>query len=183
MRFFRLLAIGALLLVLVGGVLGTACAGAKGEQGPKGDTGVAGATGAQGLQGIQGIQGVKGDTGATGPQGIQGATGATGAMGATGAAGPNMIVAMGTVDWDGNLLQGYSVTSVVWNETAYGRWEITLTGITYKRSDYVTLVTPFFNTVVMSHYLDSGGKLFVIMHNGSSYVKCGFSFMVLAIPS
>ncbi len=51
MRFFRGLAIGALLLVLVGSILGMACAGAQGEQGPKGDTGATGATGPQGEPG------------------------------------------------------------------------------------------------------------------------------------
>jgi len=34
MRFFRLMAIGVVLLVLTGAILGTAYAGAKGEQGP-----------------------------------------------------------------------------------------------------------------------------------------------------
>ncbi|MBM4445040.1 MAG: collagen-like protein [Chloroflexi bacterium] len=72
MRFFRLMAIGVVLLVLVGSILGMACAGAKGAQGPKGETG------AQGPQGVQGIQGVKGDTGEQGPQGIQGPQGMPG---------------------------------------------------------------------------------------------------------
>ena len=42
MRFMRLMAIGVVLLLLAGAILGTACAGAKGEQGPKGDTGADG---------------------------------------------------------------------------------------------------------------------------------------------
>ena len=204
MRPFRLLAIGAVLLVLVGGVLGTACAGAKGEQGPKGDTGPqgiqgiqgiqgekgdTGATGAQGAQGVQGatgaqgvqgIQGVKGDTGDQGPQGMQGTQGAQGIQGIQGVQGiegepgPNMIVAMGFVDYDGNLSQGYNVTSATWDGTYY---RITLKGITY--AGQVTVVTPFFNTLAFHQYTSSGGQLLVAMHNGSSFVKCGFSFMVL----
>jgi hypothetical protein len=50
----KLMATGVVLLVLVGGILGTACTVEAGEQGPKGDTG---ATGAQGPQGIQGPAG------------------------------------------------------------------------------------------------------------------------------
>jgi len=42
MRLLRLMAIGFLLLVLLGGIMGTACTGAEGEQGPKGDTGADG---------------------------------------------------------------------------------------------------------------------------------------------
>jgi hypothetical protein len=76
MRFFRLLAIGVVLLVLVGSILGMACTGAQGEQGPQGPTGPAGPQGEQGIQGIlgtqgpQGIQGVQGEKGDTGLPGI-----------------------------------------------------------------------------------------------------------------
>jgi hypothetical protein len=63
MRFFKLMAIGVVLLVLVGSILGMACAGAKGAQGP------------QGIQGIQGVQGIQGEQG---PQGIQGLPGTPG---------------------------------------------------------------------------------------------------------
>jgi len=42
MRLCRLLAIGVVLLLLVGGLLGTACTGATGEQGPEGDPGADG---------------------------------------------------------------------------------------------------------------------------------------------
>jgi hypothetical protein len=100
MRFFRLAAIGVVVLVLAGSILGMACTGAQGEQGPKGDPGADGVgiesvvdngdgtitiglsdgstyttdmvTGPQGEQGIQGTQG---------PQGEKGDTGATGATG------------------------------------------------------------------------------------------------------
>ena len=189
MRFFRLMAIGVVSLVLVGGILGTACTGAQGEQGPHGDTGATGAAGAagpQGAQGIQGAQGVQGATGAQGVQGIQGVKGDTGdqgpqgmqgtqgAQGIEGEPGPNMIVAMGFVDYDGNLSQGYNVTSATWDGTYY---RITLKGITY--ADQVTVVTPFFNTLAFHQYTSSGGQLLVAMHDGNSFVKCGFSFMVL----
>lgn len=66
MRYVKLVAIGVVLLVIVGSILGMACAGARGEQGPKGDTG------AQGPQGIQGVQGLQGIQGAQGPQGMPG---------------------------------------------------------------------------------------------------------------
>ena len=60
MRFLRLVAMGVVLLVLVGSILGMACAGAQGEQGPKGETGATGPIGPQGPQGEQGIQGPQG---------------------------------------------------------------------------------------------------------------------------
>ena len=85
-----------------------------------------------------------------------------------------MIVAMGFVDLDGNLSQGYNVTSATWDGTYY---RITLKGITY--AGQVTVVTPFFNTLAFHQYTSSGGQLLVAMHNGNSFVKCGFSFMVL----
>ena len=75
MKAIRILGAVVLVLMLVGLVLGTACAGAKGEPGPQGEQGATGAVGATGPQGEQG------------PQGIQGATGAVGATGATGPQG------------------------------------------------------------------------------------------------
>jgi len=116
MRFFRLVAIGVVLLVLVSSVLGMACAGAQGEQGPKGDPGADGVgietvvdngdgtitigltdgseyttamvTGPQGPQGEQGIQGIQGPKGDTGDQGSQGPQGLQGDKGDTGDTGP-----------------------------------------------------------------------------------------------
>jgi hypothetical protein len=108
----------------------------------------------------------KGDTGDQGPQGIQGEP------------GPNMIVAMGSVNSNGSLASGFNVTSSVWNDAgAMDYYEITL-DVTYE-SYWVTLVTPFWNTFAYFAYGASGGKLIVAMHNGSNYVQCGFSFMVL----
>lgn len=72
MRFLKLVAIGVVLLVLVGSILGMACTGAQGEQGPKGDPGATGATGPAGPQGLQGPQGEQGS------QGIQGLPGTPG---------------------------------------------------------------------------------------------------------
>ena len=45
MKAVRILGVVVLVLMLVGLVLGTACAGSKGEQGLKGDTGATGASG------------------------------------------------------------------------------------------------------------------------------------------
>jgi len=106
MRFLRLMAIGVVLLVLVGAVLGTACAGAEGEQGPQGGDGVGiqnvasngdgtvtisltdGSTYTTDMvTGPQGPQGVKGDTGAQGIQGVKGDNGAQGVQGIQGAKG------------------------------------------------------------------------------------------------
>lgn len=51
MRFFRLLAIGVVLLLVAGSILGMACAGAQGEEGPQGIQGEKGDAGPQGLPG------------------------------------------------------------------------------------------------------------------------------------
>jgi len=58
MRFVRLLAIGVVLLVLAGSILGMACTGATGEQGPQGETGATGPQGPQGEKGETGMPGV-----------------------------------------------------------------------------------------------------------------------------
>jgi len=126
----------------------------------------------------------KGDAGATGATGTQGAKGDTGAQGLQGTPGiqgepgPNMIVAMGTIGLEANIIDGYNVTSCTWTGTWY---EIVFTGITYS-TGYVTVVTPYFNTLPYHAYGASGGKLVVAMYEGSSWVKCGFSFMVLECP-
>ena len=250
MRFFRFMVIGFVLLVLVSGILGTACAGAKGEQGPQGETGATGATGpagpagaagAQGLQGVVGIQGIqgiqgppglpgagvawqgewsnattysqddavgyqgssyiskqdantnhlptdtawwnlwvaKGDTGATGATGETGAAGADGAQGLQGEPGPNMIVAMGNIAADATINQGYNVTNCSYNAEFY-TYYISLTGITYSSTSYVTLVTPTLSSARHAIYWNAGGILGVTLYDGAgSYVQGGFSFMVL----
>ncbi|MBN2098644.1 MAG: collagen-like protein [Dehalococcoidia bacterium] len=220
MRFIRLLAVVVVLLMC--GVLGSACAGPRGEQGPQGEAGLPGAgitwqgewsssttynqddaVGYQGSSYISNQDGnsshlptdttwwdlwvAKGDAGATGAQGVKGDTGAQGLQGTQGIQGvqgdpgPNMIVAMGVVDIDGNLVSGYNVTSSVWNDAgAMDYYEITLK-VTYT-TEYVTVVTPFWNTLPYHAYGASGGKLVVAMYEYSNWVKCGFSFMVLECP-
>jgi hypothetical protein len=194
MRFFRFMAITGLLLACV--VLGSACAGAKGEQGadgvgiqnivnngngtftvnltngtahttdnftgPKGDKGDTGAQGVQGTQGVQGIQGTQGI------QGIQGPV------------GPNMIVAMGLIDDDATVIQGYNVASATWNDTS-DRYEITFTNIAdYLYTDWVTLVTPFGYTNMTASYGSGGISLFVQVFDAAGVKTQGeFSFMVL----
>jgi len=84
MRLLRLMAICVVLLVLVGGILGTACAGKEGEQGLKGDTGAAGVgiqnivNNGDGTFAVNLTDGQKFTTdNFTGPQGIQGLQGLT----------------------------------------------------------------------------------------------------------
>jgi hypothetical protein len=111
MRFFRLMAIGVVLLLLAGAILGTACAGAKGEQGLQGETGATGATGPAGSQGTQGEQGIQGVQGVQGVQGLQGPQGETGLPGAG-------------IAWQGEWS----------NSTAYG----TNDAVGYQGSSYVS---------------------------------------------
>ncbi|MDM8000461.1 MAG: hypothetical protein QUS33_10800 [Dehalococcoidia bacterium] len=195
MRLLKVLAIAIVLVSCV--VLGSACTGARGEQGPKGDTGATGVgiedvvfnadgtmtvnltNGEKYTSGnLTGPQGPKGDTGSQGAQGIQGI------QGPQGVPGPNLILAMGCVDWEGNLIEGYNVADCAWVESpSYDRVEITFTNLTYAAGAYVTIVTPFFNTAAYPVYNSSGGKLHVVMFDGMGHsVNCGFSFMILEFP-
>jgi len=129
----------------------------------------------------------KGDTGDQGPQGIQGAigpTGDTGAQGPEGPAEPNLILAMGSVDWEGNLIEGYNVSGCPWADSPpYDRVEITFTNFSYAAGAYVTIITPFFNRAAYPVYNSSGGQLHVVMFDGAGQiVDCGFSFMILEFP-
>jgi hypothetical protein len=201
MRFFRLAAITVLLLACL--VLGSACAGAKGEEGPQGAKGADGvgiqsiANNADGTLTIYltngqsyttgdltGPQGDKGDAGAAGAAGAKGDTGAQGVEGIQGPPGPNMIVAMGCVDWEGNLIEGYNVSGCAWVDSPpYDRVEITFTNFTYAAGAYVTTITPFFNRAAYPVFNSSGGKLHVVMFDGAGQiVDCGFSFVILEFP-
>ena len=199
MQFFRLMAIGVVLLVLAGASLGTACAGAKGEQGPEGADGVGIENIVNNGDGTVTVNLTNGKTyttdnltngktyttdnltGPQGSQGIQGVKGDTGAQGPQGIAGPNMIVAMGCIDGSGFIIRGYNITSCIWND-AYQRYDITLTGIYYLFGNYVTLVTPSYLVGHSAGYGDHEGKLMVeIQNSAGDPIQGTFSFMVLAI--
>jgi hypothetical protein len=145
--------------------------GLKGDKGDTGDTG---------LQGIQGPQGLQGEQGPVGPQGEQGPQGLP---------GPSMIVAMGTIDKDGTVVQGYNVAGVtLYIPFQYG-YEVTLTGITYEPSNYVTLVTPGpaaypgTSNVTGCRFFSSNGKLRVsLLDENGDNVWGLFSFVILAVP-
>lgn len=198
MRFFRLLAIGMVLLVLAGAILGMACTGVQGEEGPQGPKGDPGTDGV-GVEDIVNngdgtftVNLTNGEsyttdnlTGPQGPQGETGDIGADGQDGADGEPGPNMIVAMGWVQTNGTVNPGaYNVTSCTWNGDS-DRYEIALTGIDYAVGNYVTLATPVDLMVSCFAMCSSGsGKLFVYIHSLSgTLIQNPFSFMVLgAVP-
>jgi hypothetical protein len=121
----------------------------------------------------------KGNTGATG------ATGADGADGQDGAPGPNMIVAMGLIDANGSVVQGYNVTSVTW-DVVNEVYIIELTGIEFQISDFVVLVTPAAYAGIWPTYTimpEYPGRLVVaMMVSGLVDVSASFSFMVLECP-
>jgi hypothetical protein len=188
MRFFRLMAIMVLLLACV--VLGAACAGAKGEQGEKGADGVGIQSIANNTDGtltiyltngqsyttgnLGGSQGEKGDTGAAGAKGD---TGDQGLQGIQGPPGPNMIVAMGNINSNGTILQGFNVTSVTWTGHSY---DIALTGITYSSNDYVTLVTMVQSGARTYYTSYASGHLFLNIYNNlGESVQERFHFVVL----
>jgi hypothetical protein len=133
-----------------------------------------------GVQGPVGPEGLQGPVGATGPTGPAGATGPTGPAGP---AGPNMVVAMGRVTNTGSIPEALNVDSVTWN-SAQEQWEITLDGINYVSSNYVTVVSGVFRTGVSGYANHSSvsGKLLVKMFasNGTA-IKEGFSFVVFDV--
>jgi hypothetical protein len=91
-----------------------------------------------------------------------------------------MIVAMGTVSNTGSIQEALNVDSVTWN-SAQERWEITLDGINYVSSNYVTVVSGVFRTGVSGYANHSSvsGKLLVKMFaSNTTPIKEGFSFVV-----
>jgi hypothetical protein len=117
----------------------------------------------------------KGDTGEQGPQGEQGVP------------GPNLIVAMGNISADGTINQAYNVDNVSMpeEEGANPYYAITLTGIYYDQSAYVTMVTC--TDAGYSHltatYSSGGGQLVIeILSDAGTVVVSDFSFMVLQCP-
>ena len=166
-KSLKILVLVAILVIVA--VLAVGCAGAVGPAGP------AGLTGATGAQGPAGPAGAIGPAGPQGPAGPTGSTGATGPTGPAGVAAPSMIVAMGTVDFGGNLFNAIGVTSVVWNSTTK-YWVITLTGITYFYADYVTIATA--NDGYATQGSVSGKLLIIIYDSTGTAVKDGFSFIV-----
>lgn len=113
-----------------------------------------------------------------------GAQGEQGPQGIPGEPGPNMIVAMGTIGEDGTILEGYNVTSCVFDNVTYV-YTLTLTGITYTRLNYVTVVTiidAVYGTETAACSDDGAGKLTITIQDADFYYQLPFSFIVLAVP-
>lgn len=194
MRFVRLMAIGGLLLLLAGAILGTGCAGDKGEAGPTG-------VGVQGIvnngdgtltinltngetyttDNLTGPQGPKGDAGPQGAQGTEGLQGLQGQPGIQGEPGPSMIVAMGRIHADGDLFAAYNVDNVTWTGSE-PYCEITLTDTYFHIRDFVALVTPG-GDAVGAGYSSMGGQMLVYIYDqDGNLVQEPFSFIVLQAP-
>jgi len=136
-----------------------------------------------GAQGPVGPTGPEGPQGPVGPAGATGPTGPAGATGPAGPAGPSMIVAMGRVSSDGSLGKALNVTSVTWN-SGLQRWEITLTGINYLFSNYVTIVSCVGTTALYATYGSISGKLSVYVFDADGTpIKEGFSFVVFNVSA
>ena len=166
MKGSLVLAVVAIVLAIAALVLAFVLPGAPGPVGPEGPPGPAGPAGA---------------TGPTGP------AGAAGPAGPVGPAGPNMVVAMGTVTNTGSFQEqaALNVASVTWN-SAQERWEITLGGINYVSSNYVTVVSGVFRTGVSGYANHSSlnGKLLVkIFASNATPIKEGFSFVVFDVDA
>ncbi len=95
-----------------------------------------------------------------------------------------VIVAMGTIGPDATVYEGYNVDNCTWNASQL-RYQITITGVSYSISNYVTLVAPinFGSATVSTYTQDGSGNLLVYMYDVSNnIVQAPFSFMVLANP-
>lgn len=137
------------------------------------------------LPGAQGPIGLAGPDGPQGAAGLAGSVGPQGPAGPAGPAGPSMVAAMGRVSSTGSVGAALNVTSVTWNSDEEW-WEITLDGINYLDSEYVTVVSGVFRTGV-SGYADHGsvsGKLLVkIFDADGTPIKEGFSFVVFNVSA
>jgi hypothetical protein len=91
---------------------------------------------------------------------------------------------MGTIDTTSATIvirQAYNVETCIWDEN--NSWfEITLTGINYVWSDYVTLVTAGGNHDAGYNSYDGNLVVHLWMTNGSPVFAGAFSFMVLDCP-
>lgn len=168
MKAIRILSVVVLVVMLVGLVLGTACAGSEGEQGPAGVGVQSVINNGDGTMTIRLTDGSSYTTdNLTGPQGEP---------------GPNMIVAMANIEPDGTINDGYNVTHVTY---AYGAYFITLTGIDYDCSSYVTLATLGLSNIARAVQTSCfSNELTVhIKDSAGNPVQDFFHFVVLKVPT
>ena len=92
-----------------------------------------------------------------------------------------MIVAMGVIKADGQVIQGYNISSAAWS-SGYQRYHIELTGIDFDYADYVTVVTGVGGDPVYSTASSMGGSLVVYLFNSEGDLTTDqFSFIVLEV--
>lgn len=149
-------------VLLAASVLGFSCAGPPSSEGPPGPQGPPGPEGPPGPQGLPG------------PQGPPDSPGEQAALG-------YRVVAMGVVTEEGEIVQGYNVTEVVW-DTAQRMYRVTLAGIDYESSRYVTVITPAGHNWSCG-YGSRDNQLLVILYAGArARERGGFSFIVFQVP-
>lgn len=133
-----------------------------------------------GSQGPIGPQGKQGPPGPRGPQGERGPQGIEGSAAAARVPGPQWVVAMGFITKEITVSHGYNISEVIW-DSGYERYVITLTGIGYEVSRYVTVITPT-RTDVQVGYGTHDNKLWVTLNYGERWSRANFSFIVYEIP-
>ena len=133
--------------------------------GSQGNQGLNGPQGVQGLQGTQGVQGAQG-VGYTGSVGTQGVIGPTGHQGAQGVQGPGITGSQGS--------QG-----VIGNQGVKGDFGPTGSGYIIGYSIAVQMINGFPDTNPSTLIIGASSSDGVILHNGSSWVKPGWSNSVL----
>jgi len=109
-----------------------------------------------------------------------GSEGPQGAQGPQGDPGPNMIVAMGKIELDGDISSNYNIESCEWNDT-YERWEITFNGFDYEY-DFITIITAYGASVYATYGYGNGDLYVLLCDDSGNKVQEGFSFVVLETP-
>ncbi len=92
-----------------------------------------------------------------------------------------MIVAMGTVQSNGTLMEGYGVDSVNW-DAVEERYVIVLTGISYSDRYYPTSVSAYGTGAIISYSLYSSNLMVHITNLSGTPIQRKFNFVVFEFP-
>jgi hypothetical protein len=91
------------------------------------------------------------------------------------------VIAAGYINSDGTFTKSYNIQSVTWSGT-YRRYGITITGVGYYFSNYITIVTCVNDTANFATISSVANNLLVYVHDtAGNLVTCDFSFVTYKI--
>ena len=94
---------------------------------------------------------------------------------------PMEVVAAGFIEWDATITENYNIESVTWN-SALSFYEISIIGVDYFYSDYVTLVTPAYTHARTATTTSMANKLVVcLFDNVGNKVQTAFQFVTYKV--